>query len=90
MGLVPHVNHPPFLADNVVGDRIMDSNSLMVSLVFGSVGMGMFMYGKKAGRMVPLGAGLALMILPYLIPNAIAASVVSCALMATPWILREA
>ncbi|HEX3357129.1 MAG TPA: hypothetical protein VHS31_09175 [Tepidisphaeraceae bacterium] len=68
----------------------MDSTSLMISLVFGSVGMGMFMYGKKAGRMVPLGAGLALMIVPYFIPNAIAASITSCLLMATPWVLREA
>ena len=33
----------------------MDMNLVMISLVFGMIGMGMFMYGKKAGRMVPLG-----------------------------------
>ena len=49
----------------------MDMNSLMVSLLFGAIGMGMFMYGKKAGRMVALGAGVGLMIVPYFIPNVI-------------------
>ena len=32
----------------------MDGNLLMASLFFGAIGMGMLMYGKKAGRMVPL------------------------------------
>ena len=70
----------------------MDFNSttLLLSLLFGSIGMGMCMYGKKAGRMVPLGAGLGLMVLPYCIPNAIALSIVCCVLTATPWFLRNA
>jgi len=68
----------------------MDSNSLLLSFVFGTIGMGMFMYGKKAGRMVPLGAGLALMLVPYFIPNLIAMAVVCCLLTATPWFVRGA
>lgn len=68
----------------------MDSNSLMLSLLFGSIGMGMLMYGKKAGRMVPLGAGLALMVLPYCIPNVMALVIVCCVITAVPWLLRNA
>lgn len=68
----------------------MDSTNLFISLLFGSIGMGMLMYGKKAGRMVPLGAGLALMVIPYCIPNAIALLVVCCLLTAMPWLLRNA
>jgi hypothetical protein len=68
----------------------MDSTSLMVSLVFGMIGMGMFMYGKKAGRLVPLGAGVALMVVPYLIPNVIALVVVCAAITTVPWFLRHA
>src|SRR5439155_19215668 len=67
----------------------MDENHLWVSLVFGAIGAGMFLYGKKAGRMVPLGAGLGLMIVPYFIPNVILMAVVSCAMTALPWIVRE-
>ena len=68
----------------------MDSNSLMLSLLFGSIGAGMLMYGKKAGRMVPLAAGLALMVLPYCIPNVIALLIVCCVITAVPWFLRNA
>jgi len=68
----------------------MDTNSLLVSFFFGLVGMGMFMYGKQAGRMVPLGAGVALIVLPYLIPNLIVLVIVCCALTAAPLLLRHA
>jgi len=67
----------------------MDENHLWVSLVFGAIGAGMFLYGKKAGRMVPLGAGLGLMVVPYFIPNVIAMAAVSCAVTALPWFIRE-
>ena len=67
----------------------MDINLLLASLVFGMIGMGMFMYGKKAGRFVPLGAGTGLMVVPYFIPNLIVLVVVCAGLMALPWIVRE-
>ena len=68
----------------------MDSTLLLLSLLFGSIGMGMCMYGKSAGRMVPLGAGAALMVIPYFIPNAIALLVVCCLVTIAPWFLRNA
>jgi hypothetical protein len=67
----------------------MDSNLLMLSIVFGMIGMGMFMYGKKAGRMVPLGAGAGLMIVPYFISSVIVLVIVGVGLMAVPWVVRE-
>jgi hypothetical protein len=70
-------------------NRDMDTTSIMISVLFGIVGMGMFMYGKKAGRMVPLGAGVGLMVVPYFIPNVIILSLVCCGLTASPWILRD-
>jgi hypothetical protein len=68
----------------------MDSGILMVAFFFGTVGMGMFSYGWKMGRMVPLGAGAALMLVTYFIPNMIILLIVCCALTALPWVLREA
>ena len=67
----------------------MDENVLIVSVLFGLVGTGMFMYGKKAGRMVPLGAGIGLMVIPYFIPNVIALLLVCAALTAAPLVVKE-
>jgi hypothetical protein len=67
----------------------MDMNLVMVSVVLGIIGMGMFMYGKKAGRMVPLGAGAGLMVVPYFIPNLVVLLIVGVGLMAVPWVVKE-
>lgn len=67
----------------------MDYTSVMTSFAFGVIGMGMFMYGKKAGRAVPLAAGAGLMIIPYVFTHLIVLLVVGCALTATPWLLRD-
>ena len=67
----------------------MDSTLFLLSLVFGTIGMGMFMYGKKASRMVPLFAGGGLMVVPYFIPSAILMLLVCTGLTALPWIIRE-
>jgi hypothetical protein len=68
----------------------MDPTLLMLSLLFGCIGMGLFMYGKKAGRPVPLLTGVALMVMPYFIPSAAILLLVCCALTAVPWLLRHA
>jgi hypothetical protein len=67
----------------------MDGNLLMASLLFGLVGMGMLMYGKKSGRVIPIGAGLGLMVLPYFITNLVVLLVVCAALTGAPWLIRE-
>ena len=66
----------------------MDFNVLMLSFVFGMIGLGMFQYGRKAGRMAPLVAGIGLMVLPYFIPNLIAMVVVCMVMMAAPLVVR--
>jgi hypothetical protein len=68
----------------------MDSGYLMASLLFGMIGMGMFMYGKKACRVVPMAAGAGLMVLPYFITHLILMIVVCGALTAAPWLFRDA
>lgn len=44
--------------------------SLFGAIVFGSVGLATFVYGKKSGLMKPMVIGLALMIYPYFIEQA--------------------
>ena len=51
------------ITDDVLSLRgvyFMDMNLLMLSFFFGLVGSGLFMYGKKTCRMVPLSTGVAL------------------------------
>lgn len=61
---------------------------LLWSLLFGSIGMGFFLYGKKQQRLVPLLCGLALMIFPYFVHGAILLVTVGLALMIIPYFAR--
>ena len=47
----------------------MDTGTLFAGLVFGSVGLGYLMYGKKQKRVMALISGLLLGGVPYFIPN---------------------
>jgi hypothetical protein len=67
----------------------MDGNALLAAFFFGMVGLGMFIYGKRAGRLVPLGVGTGLMVVPYFIANVVVLIVVCSALAAVPLVVRE-
>jgi len=48
----------------------MDSTStLMWGVIFGSIGLGFFVYGKKQKAVIPLFCGIGLMVFPYFISN---------------------
>jgi hypothetical protein len=66
----------------------LSTASLLWGLLFGSVGLGYFLYGKKQRALVPLICGLALMIVPYLFANTTLLVLVSAALMAAPYFVR--
>lgn len=63
--------------------------ALIFSLLFGTIGVGYFIYGKKQQRMIPLIAGIALCAFPYFIPNPYAMVIVGTILTAAPWLLRD-
>ena len=67
----------------------MEMTYLMISLLFGLIGSAMLCYGKSTGRVVPLGAGLALMVVPFFISNFIVMLLVCSGITATPWFIRE-
>jgi hypothetical protein len=66
----------------------MNVNWLLLSMVYSTVGLGMFLYGKKAVRIIPLLAGIALMIVPYFLSSPLWMSVVCVILMALPILMR--
>lgn len=66
----------------------MSASSLLWGLLFGSVGLGFFIYGKKQKAIVPLVCGLVLMVFPYFISNTILLIAIGIMLMAIPWLVR--
>ena len=63
--------------------------TLLLSLIFGSIGMGMAMYGKKMARPPALVGGGLLMVLPYVLPGALVMSLGCGAVMAATWVLSR-
>ena len=63
--------------------------TLIYSVIFGSIGFGLFIYGKKQQRMVPLIAGVGLIVLPYLLSNPYVLVSAGVVLVALPWFLRD-
>ena len=61
---------------------------LLWGLLFGSIGLGYFIYGKKQRAVVPLVCGLGLMIFPYFVPNTMLLVGVGAMLTAIPYFLR--
>jgi hypothetical protein len=51
--------------------------------------MGMVIYGKKMIRWPHLAAGLALMLLPFLVYSVLGLSLITLGLLAIVWLLRE-
>ena len=66
----------------------MDSQSLIWGLIFGSIGLGYFVYGKKQRSVVPLVCGLGLMVFPYFVSNTVVLVIVGSLLSAIPYFVR--
>jgi hypothetical protein len=66
----------------------LDTSSLLWGLLFGSIGLGFFVYGRRQRTVVPLVCGIALMIFPYVVSNTILLVIVGVALIAIPYFVR--
>ena len=66
----------------------MSTSLLLWGLLFGSVGFGYFLYGKKQAAIVPMVCGIALMIFPYFVSNVLILVVLGIALAALPYFYR--
>ncbi len=66
----------------------MNTTQLFLGVIFSSIGLGYFLYGKKEKMTVPFAAGLALMIFPYFIESSILLGTIGIALSALPYFLR--
>ena len=66
----------------------MDTSSLLWGLLFGSIGLGFLIYGRKQKAVVPLVCGLALMIFPYFVSSTILLITIGIVLIAVPYFVR--
>ncbi|HWS63536.1 MAG TPA: hypothetical protein VN325_12345 [Steroidobacteraceae bacterium] len=67
----------------------MDVGVLLWGLLFSSIGLGFFLYGRKQRAVVPLVCGLVLMIYPYFIPNVVALVAIGVVLIAVPYFFKS-
>ena len=67
---------------------MFNTSSLLWGLLFGSIGLGYLIYGRKQRAVVPLICGLALMGFPYFVSNSILLVAIGVVLMAIPYFLR--
>ena len=58
------------------------------SLLFGSIGMGFFIYGKKQRAIIPLCSGGALIIFPYFMTSVAMLLFVGVVLISIPYFVR--
>lgn len=65
-----------------------DTSTLVWGMIFGSIGIGFFMYGKKQKRKVPYATGVALCVFPYFVSNIYALIFVGLILIAIPFVIE--
>ncbi len=65
-----------------------DATTLLLGLVFSSIGLGYFMYGKRRADLLLKYSGVGLMVCPYFIESKAALVVVGILLMVVPWVVE--
>lgn len=66
----------------------MNASTLLWGMLFGSIGFGFFLYGKKQRAIAPLACGLALMAFPYFVSGTVLLVLIGAVLMAIPYFVR--
>ncbi len=65
-----------------------DPLTLFLGVLFGAIGTGFFIYGKKQQAFVPLLCGVGLMVLPYFIANIFLLILAGIVLTVLPYFIR--
>lgn len=68
--------------------NMTDTSAMLWALLFSSIGMGYFIYGKKQANKIALLCGIGLMVFPYFTSNDYALVLIGVGLMAVPKYVR--
>ncbi|SCC70782.1 amino acid transport protein [Acinetobacter albensis] len=66
----------------------MNTTQLLLGLIFSSIGLGYFLYGKKQKKVVPLVCGLLLMVYSYFIDSTLWLSALGVLFSLFPYFIR--
>jgi uncharacterized membrane protein HdeD (DUF308 family) len=66
---------------------MLDAHFLFASLVWGSVGVGYFIYGRKQGSWLPIAGGLLMIMVSYFVSSALLMSAICVAIMVGIYLL---
>jgi len=61
---------------------------LVWGMLFGAIGTGFFVYGKRQKAFVPLFVGMALFVFPYFMSNVYTLVIVGAILIGLPYFIR--
>ena len=67
----------------------MNTSTLMWGVIFGSIGLGFFVYGKKQKAIIPFISGIGLMVIPYFISNVFILIITGIVLVALPFVIKR-
>jgi hypothetical protein len=67
----------------------MSQATLLWGVLFSSIGLGYFIYGRRQSRMIPLLCGVVLMVYPYFMPNTAALLIIGTIFVAVPYFIRR-
>ena len=68
---------------------MQDSATLLWGVLFGGIGIGYFIYGKKQKMPVAFFSGVGLFVVPYLTSNNILLVIACLVLMALPFVVNR-
>jgi hypothetical protein len=66
----------------------MNTSILIWGMIFGSIGLGFFVYGKKKNAVIPILSGIGLMVFPYFISNLYIMILSGVILVALPFFIK--
>ena len=66
----------------------MNTSSLIFGVIFGSIGLGFFVYGKRQKAIIPLLSGIGLMVFPYFVSNPYVMILSGIVLLILPYFIR--
>jgi CHASE2 domain-containing sensor protein len=66
----------------------VDTAQIVWGMLFGAIGAGYMVYGRRQRAIVPLVCGLALVVFPYFVSASWALVLIGAVLMAIPYFVR--
>jgi hypothetical protein len=65
-----------------------DTITFIVYVLFGAIGLGYFVYGKRQSKVVPLICGAGLIVYPYFVTNTVLLFVIGVVFLGLPYFIR--